>query len=79
MEYREQIVARLRERLGREPTTEETKAERDRLIRLAYADMAVAAVTLHDAEERRHWSSRARPRPALPGCGPRTDARRGQG
>jgi hypothetical protein len=46
MEDQEETIAKLRDRLGREPMTEEIKAERDRLIRGAYASMAVAAVTL---------------------------------
>jgi hypothetical protein len=41
-------IRALREQLGREPTAEEIKAERDRLIRCAYADMAISALTFED-------------------------------
>ena len=50
MEYREETVARLREQLGREPTEEEIKAERDRRWRLQLNDMAITAMLFKDEE-----------------------------
>jgi dephospho-CoA kinase len=43
MEFRETIIERLRKRLGRDPTEDEIKAERDRKWRLALADMGITA------------------------------------
>jgi hypothetical protein len=48
MEYREETIIRLRKRLGREPTNEEVAAEREMLIKRAYADMAATAIMLQD-------------------------------
>src|SRR5262245_4797045 len=50
MEYREETVARLRKQLGREPTEEEIKAERDRRWRLQLNDMAITAMLFKDEE-----------------------------
>lgn len=41
MELRETAIDRLRKRLGRDPTEEEIKAERDRKWRFALADMGI--------------------------------------
>ena len=43
MELRETTIDRLRKRLGRDPTEEEIKAERDRKWRFALADMGITA------------------------------------
>ena len=42
-ELRETTIDRLRKRLGRDPTEEEIKAERDRKWRFALADMGITA------------------------------------
>ena len=52
MEYVEQTVARLRERLGREPTAEEVKAERDARWKMQYASMLVTDALLRDEAEK---------------------------
>jgi len=41
-----EIIAALREQLGREPTKDEIDAERSRLMKAWYADMALSASTL---------------------------------
>ena len=43
MELTETTIDRLRKRLGRDPTEEEIKAERDRKWRFALADMGITA------------------------------------
>jgi hypothetical protein len=48
METRDETIARLRQKLGREPTEIEIKAGRDNEWRKLYADMAVSAATLAD-------------------------------
>ena len=48
MEYPEQTMARLTQRLGRAPTPEEIKAERDMLIRAAYGSMLLAEISFAD-------------------------------
>jgi hypothetical protein len=45
-ETRDETVGRLRKKLGREPTKEEIEAAREEVIRRAYADMALAAMSL---------------------------------
>src|SRR5262245_17311623 len=62
MKYPEETMAKLRKRLGREPTAEEIKAERDKSTRRAYADMALSALTLQDeAEEFLREQARGQP------------------
>ena len=62
MEYMHETAGKLRERLGREPTADEIKAERDRLIRLAYSDMAMSASMFEDeAKERLREKARGQP------------------
>jgi DNA-directed RNA polymerase specialized sigma subunit len=48
MEYPEQTITRLTQRLGRAPTPEEIKAERDMLIRAAYGSMLLAEISFAD-------------------------------
>ena len=48
MENREETIARLRQRLGREPTDEEISEARNALIRQRYADMALTATFFED-------------------------------
>jgi hypothetical protein len=48
MEYREETIARLRAKLGREPTADEIKATRDALFRQAYASMMLIDMLLCD-------------------------------
>ena len=43
MEFRETTFERLRKRLGRDPTEEEIKTERDRKWRFALADLGITA------------------------------------
>jgi hypothetical protein len=52
MKTRDETIATLRDKLGRKPTEDEIKAERDRQWwRQRYADMAISAVTLPDRDE----------------------------
>ena len=44
MEYPEQTIKRLTQRLGRAPTPEEIKAERDMLMRAVYGSMLLAEI-----------------------------------
>jgi hypothetical protein len=44
MEYPEQTITRLTQRLSRAPTPEEIKAERDMLMRAAYGSMLSAEI-----------------------------------
>jgi hypothetical protein len=46
MEYPEQTIAQLTERLGRAPTKSEIKAERDALIRIQYGSMLMTDLSL---------------------------------
>jgi hypothetical protein len=48
MEYPVQTIARLTERLGRTPTPEEVKAERDMLMRAVYGSMLLAEISFAD-------------------------------
>jgi hypothetical protein len=48
MEYPEQTIKRLTQRLGRAPTPEEIKSERDMLIRAAYGSMLLAEISFAD-------------------------------
>jgi hypothetical protein len=48
MEYPEQTIARLTQRLGRAPTPEEIKAERDTLMRAAFGSMLLAEISFAD-------------------------------
>jgi hypothetical protein len=64
MGYEQEVVARLRARLGREPTPEEIKAERDRSIRREYADMALSAMTL-EKEAIEYLRKKARGQPPV--------------
>jgi hypothetical protein len=60
MEDREETIARLRQRLGREPTDEEISETRNALIRQRYAAMALAAMSFQDeadAYDRPHQSA----------------------
>ncbi|MEH2561723.1 hypothetical protein [Bradyrhizobium sp. AZCC 2289] len=50
-ETREETIATLRMRLGREPTEDEIRAARDEVIRRAYAAMAVTDMLLRDEAE----------------------------
>jgi hypothetical protein len=52
MEYPEKTVERLRAELGRDPTPDEIKAERDRLWKLNLADRAFTAMCFADDELR---------------------------
>jgi hypothetical protein len=45
MEYPEQTITRLTQRLGRAPTPEEIKAERDMLMRAVYGSMLLAEIS----------------------------------
>src|SRR5262249_33659093 len=51
MELRETTIGRLRKRLGRDPTEEEIKAERDRKWRFTLADMGITAEGFLDEEK----------------------------
>ena len=48
MEYPEQTIKRLTQRLGRAPTPEEIKADRDMLMRAAYGSMLLAEISFAD-------------------------------
>jgi hypothetical protein len=48
MEYPVQTIARLTRRLGRAPTPEEVKAERDMLMRAVYGSMLLAEISFAD-------------------------------
>jgi hypothetical protein len=48
METRDETIATLRRKLGREPSEDEIKAARENEWRKRYADMAVSAATLAD-------------------------------
>ena len=48
METRDDTIARLREKLGREPTEAEIDAQRELLIKRAYAEMAMTALCFED-------------------------------
>jgi hypothetical protein len=48
VEYKEETIAKLRARLGREPTEAEIKEARDALWRKTYANMLISAVLLRD-------------------------------
>lgn len=50
MENRETTIARLRKQLGREPTDEEVKLERDNEWRKRLNDMAATAFMFKDEE-----------------------------
>jgi hypothetical protein len=47
-ETRDETIARLRERLGREPTNDEIATAREAVIRRAYAHMAMTAAMFLD-------------------------------
>ena len=49
-ECRDETVAKLRKRFGREPTKEEIDAAYEEVIRKAYADMAATAWMFRDEE-----------------------------
>jgi hypothetical protein len=51
VETRDETVAQLRKRLGREPTKKEMDAVHEEIIRRAYADMAAAAVFFRDESQ----------------------------
>ena len=48
MEFRETAIDLLRKRLGRDPTEEEIKVERDRKWRFAFAEMGITVECLLD-------------------------------
>ena len=48
MEYPEQTITKLRKQLGRDPTAEEVKAERDALWKKQYGSMMLTDVLLRD-------------------------------
>lgn len=48
MKTTQEIIAALREQLGREPTQDEIDAECSRLMKAWYTDMALSASTLAD-------------------------------
>ena len=52
MELRETIIDQLRKRLGRDPTEEEIKVERDRKWRFALADMGITAECFLDEKQK---------------------------
>ena len=47
-ESRDETVAQLRKKLGREPTNDEIATAREAVIRRAYADMAMTAAMFLD-------------------------------
>ena len=80
MELRETAIDQLRKRLGRDPTEEEIKADRDRKWRFALADMGITvecfleeAATALLADLPHGWQPPAHPMRALGLKGSGTD------
>ncbi|MGO4514014.1 hypothetical protein AB4Z51_44385 [Bradyrhizobium sp. 2TAF36] len=51
IELKEETIAKLRAKLGREPTEDETRSARNELIRRAYAAMATTDLLMRDEAE----------------------------